>query len=67
MAVTHGFIINEAATSVTAPLTATEGLRVVVGTAPVNMLAAPAGAVSVMVDGVPLESDIDPVVINSTT
>ena len=31
------------------------------------LTAAPAGAVSVMVDGVPLESDIDPVVINSTT
>ena len=31
------------------------------------LAAAPAGAVSVLVDGVPLESDIDPVVINSTT
>lgn len=31
------------------------------------LTAVPAGAVSVMVDGVPLESDIDPVIINSTT
>ena len=46
MAVTHGFIINEAATSVTAPLTATAGLQVVVGTAPVNMLDDPAAAVN---------------------
>ena len=31
------------------------------------LIAAPAGAVSVLVDGVPLESDIAPVIINSTT
>ena len=46
MAVTHGFIINETATSVTAPLNATAGLQVVVGTAPVNMLDDPAAAVN---------------------
>ena len=47
MAVTHGFIINETATSVTAPLNATAGLQVVVGTAPVNMLDDPAAAVKI--------------------
>ena len=46
MAVNHGFIINEAATSIAAPLTANAGLIVVVGTAPVNMLADPAAAVN---------------------
>lgn len=46
MAVTHGFVIKEAVTSMTAPLTATAGLQVVVGTAPVNMLKDPAAAVN---------------------
>ena len=31
------------------------------------LFAGPAGAVEVLVDGVPLESDVDPVVVNSTT
>ncbi len=46
MATTHGFVINEAATSVDAPRTANAALIVVVGTAPVNMLEDPASAVN---------------------
>lgn len=46
MATTHGFQINEATTSVSAPIESTAGLQVVIGTAPVNMLADPAAAVN---------------------
>lgn len=42
----HGFNKTEAATSVSAPVTVNSGLQVVVGTAPVNMLADPAAAVN---------------------
>lgn len=42
----HGVYVSEQATSLTAPLTGTAGLQVIVGTAPVNMLANPAAAVN---------------------
>ena len=37
----HGVYTSEQATSMTAPVTGTAGLQVVVGTAPVNMLEHP--------------------------
>jgi phage tail sheath protein FI len=43
----HGVYTSEQATSMSAPVTGTAGLQVVVGTAPVNMLANPAAAVNV--------------------
>ena len=46
MAISHGFNKTEAATSVSAPVSVNSGLRVVVGTAPVNLLADPAAAVN---------------------
>lgn len=42
----HGVYTSEQETSMTAPVTGTAGLQVVVGTAPVNMLDDPAGAVN---------------------
>ena len=45
MAISHGFNKTEAATSVSAPVSVNSGLRVVVGTAPLNLLADPAAAV----------------------
>ena len=46
MATSHGFNKTEAATSASAPVSVNSGLRVVVGTAPVNLLADPAAAVN---------------------
>lgn len=46
MAYKHGVYTSEAATSLAAPITGTAGLQVIVGTAPVNMLKNPAGAVN---------------------
>lgn len=46
MAYKHGVYTSEVATSMVAPITGTAGLPVVVGTAPVNMLAKPAAAVN---------------------
>lgn len=42
----HGVYTSEQATSMTAPVTGTAGLQVVVGTAPVNMLEHPEQAVN---------------------
>lgn len=42
----HGVYVTEQATSASAPVTGSAGLQVIVGTAPVNMLADPAGAVN---------------------
>lgn len=42
----HGVYTSEQATSVTAPIVGSAGLQVVVGTAPVNMVADPAAAVN---------------------
>lgn len=46
MAYKHGVYASEQATSLSAPVSGTAGLQVVVGTAPVNMLADPAAAVN---------------------
>lgn len=46
MAYKHGVYTSEVATSLLAPIEGTAGLMVVVGTAPVNMLADPAAAVN---------------------
>lgn len=46
MAYKHGVYTSEVATSLVAPIEGTAGLMVVVGTAPVNMLEDPAGAVN---------------------
>ena len=46
MAYRHGVYVSENATSLTAPVTGTAGLQVVVGTAPVNMTKDPAAAVN---------------------
>lgn len=46
MAYKHGVYTSEVETSLVAPIEGTAGLMVVVGTAPVNMLADPAGAVN---------------------
>lgn len=46
MAYKHGVYTSEVATSMVAPITGTAGLQVIVGTAPVNMLADPAAAVN---------------------
>lgn len=46
MAYKHGVYVSENATSLTAPVTGTAGLQVVVGTAPVNMAKNPAAAVN---------------------
>lgn len=42
MAVSHGFNLTEATTSVSAPVQVSSGLQIIVGTAPVNQLANPA-------------------------
>ncbi|WP_298028700.1 phage tail sheath family protein [uncultured Dysosmobacter sp.] len=42
----HGVYVQEQATRLIAPVLGTAGLQVIVGTAPVNMLADPAGAVN---------------------
>ena len=42
----HGVYTSEQATSVTAPIVGSAGLQVVVGTAPINMVANPAAAVN---------------------
>ncbi len=42
----HGVNVNEEQTSLVAPVTSTAGLQVVIGTAPVNLLANPAAAVN---------------------
>ena len=42
----HGVYTSEQATSMTAPLSGTAGLQVVIGTAPINMLENPAAAVN---------------------
>ena len=47
MAYQHGVYVNENATSLAAPVTASAGLQVVVGTAPVNTAKNPEGAVNV--------------------
>lgn len=47
MAYKHGVYTSEVETSLVAPITGTAGLQVIVGTAPVNMLADPAAAVNV--------------------
>lgn len=44
MAVSHGFNLTEATTSVSAPVQVSSGLQIIVGTAPVNQLANPAAA-----------------------
>lgn len=46
MAYKHGVYVQEQATKITAPVLGTAGLQVVVGTAPVNMLADPKAAVN---------------------
>lgn len=46
MAIKHGIYIGEQATSISAPITGTAGLQVIIGTAPVNMLADPEAAVN---------------------
>ena len=46
MAYKHGVYTSEQATSMSAPINGTAGLQVIVGTAPVNMLANPASAVN---------------------
>lgn len=46
MAYKHGVYTSEVETSMTAPITSSAGLPVVIGTAPVNMLADPAAAVN---------------------
>ena len=46
MAYKHGVYVSENATSLTAPVTGTAGLQVVIGTAPVNMAKNPADAVN---------------------
>lgn len=43
----HGVYVTEQATGANTPIVGTAGLQVIVGTAPVNMLANPAGAVNV--------------------
>ena len=47
MAYKHGVYVSENATSLSAPLESTAGLIVAVGTAPVNTVGNPAGAVNV--------------------
>ena len=51
----HGVYTSEQATSMTAPVTGTAGLQVVVGTAPVNMLEHPEQAVNTPAAGVQLQ------------
>ena len=46
MAVSHGFNLTEATTSVSAPVQVSSGLQIIVGTAPVNQLANPEAAVN---------------------
>ena len=46
MAYKHGVYTSEVETSMTAPITSSAGLPVVIGTAPVNMLTDPAAAVN---------------------
>lgn len=46
MAVSHGFNLTEATTSVSAPVQVSSGLQIIVGTAPVNQLANPAAVVN---------------------
>lgn len=46
MAYRHGIYVSEQETSLVAPLNGTAGLQVVVGTAPVHMLANPEGAIN---------------------
>lgn len=46
MAVSHGFNLTEATTSVSAPVQVSSGLQIIVGTTPVNQLANPAAAVN---------------------
>lgn len=46
MAVSHGFNLTEATTSVSAPVQVSSGLQIIVGTAPVNQLSNPAAAVN---------------------
>ena len=46
MAVSHGFNKTEAATSVSAPVKVNSGLRIIVGTAPINKLEDPEAAVN---------------------
>lgn len=49
MTYSHGVSIQEQATSVVAPLTADSAVQVIVGTAPVNLLDNPAGAVNKLI------------------
>ena len=46
MAVSHGFNLTEATTSVSAPVQVSSGLQIIVGTAPVNQLENPTAAVN---------------------
>lgn len=46
MSYTHGVYINENSTAVVAPITSDSGVQFVVGTAPINLLADPSGAVN---------------------
>ncbi len=46
MSYTHGVYINENSTAVIAPIISDSGVQFVVGTAPINMLADPSGAVN---------------------
>lgn len=46
MAYKHGVYVTEQATSLTAPVSGTAGLQVIFGTAPVNLVDDPAGAVN---------------------
>ena len=46
MAVSHGFNLTEATTSVSAPVQVSSGLQIIVGTPPVNQLANPSAAVN---------------------
>jgi hypothetical protein len=43
----HGVYVSEQETSLTAPVSGTAGLQVIFGTAPVNLVDNPAGAVNV--------------------
>ena len=51
----HGVYTSEQATSMTAPVTGTAGLQVVVGTAPVNMLEQPGAGREYPAAGVQLQ------------
>lgn len=49
MSYNHGMRVQEQATSLATPVESTAGLQVVVGTAPINLLADPASAVNKLI------------------